>query len=162
MLGGTLRQHMGGRRGSLTPHKVCVGTRYFVSEWAPIAVWINRHWNEDNLGLDQIAHDALFTSNVFSSGGVLLTIPHEILLFTSLKMRLRSGRDGFNYIIRGCEIRRWYGWGNHDIATNGGVCTWGGCMRRGIRVNIKRKVERSGTLVTYNQVRFLNLNLGGW
>ena len=69
--------------------------------------------------MDQIVHDA-FTGDAFSSSGISFTHPHKLHLFTSLKMRLGSGRDRFNYIIRGCEIRRWYRWGNSDVATNGG------------------------------------------
>ena len=57
-----------------------------------------------------------------------------------------------------------YGWYNYDIATNGGIRTWGGCMNMsgGIRVSIKRKIKKSGTLVARDQMRFLRLNLGGW
>ena len=79
-----------------------------LSQWVSISVWVNQHQDEDNIGDEQIAHGA-FSGNVFSSGSVILTITHKLLPFTSLKLQLGSGRDGFNYIIRGCETRRWHG-----------------------------------------------------
>ena len=105
-------------------------------QWASINEWINRHQNGDNIGLDQIAHDA-FAENLFSSGGVFLTIPHELLSFTSLKMRLVSGHYGFNSIIRGCEVRRWYRWGNSDVATNGGERSVDRHGERRVRINVE-------------------------